>query len=613
MDPEPLSQTQDLKYWAFISYSHADARWGDWLHKKLECYRVPRSLAGTPSRDGRVPKRLYPVFRDREELPVSADLGANLKNSLEQSRYLVVICSPSAAGSHWVNEEVRHFKSRKGEGRLLCLIVGGEPNATDKPNSALLECFPPAVRHRVLANGEVTAERTEAIAADARPHADGPKRARFKLLAGLLGVNFDDLWRRERRRRIYRAVEFTMAIFCLGFIGATCWHWQSRRMAVAYNIEQGKKEMDAGRRLSASTYFARARRLGDTSRTLEGLLRESSKALVEPISILKGGHTDWVTFAKFVDAGHIVTASSDKTVRFWDLITRKSTVLSTELATIASANFSRDGNRIVSAGWKGICNVRSRSGDVVSVLPHGNCRLNWADFSPDGKRVVTASDDNIVRIWDLSQPGQLKPLVISGHDDFVKTAVFSPDGGRVLTASFDLTARIWDAVTGVPLLMLGPHSGAVNAAAFSPDGKRVATACLDGSVWLWDTSKIDKDGHVQQPPVFAHHAGGKRVNSVDFNADGSRLLTTSDDHTAKIWDVATGELVLSFEQHGNIVVNGAFSPDGHRVVTASKDKTAMVFDADPKPHTLDEMVALAEKLTPPIVPKEAGMQTIATK
>jgi len=69
---------EQFKYWAFISYSHADMRWGDWLHKKLEGYRVPRSLAGKPSRDGKVPRRLFPIFRDREELPVSADLGATI-------------------------------------------------------------------------------------------------------------------------------------------------------------------------------------------------------------------------------------------------------------------------------------------------------------------------------------------------------------------------------------------------------------------------------------------------------------------------------------------------------------------------------------------------------
>ena len=137
----PAPPDEEFRYWAFISYSHADTRWGDWLHKKIESYRVPRSLVGKPSRDTKVPRRLFPIFRDREELPVSSDLGANLKNSLEQSRYLIVICSPQAAQSHWVNEEVRHYKSRYGEDRLLCFIISGEPNSqTDT------ECFPPAVR-----------------------------------------------------------------------------------------------------------------------------------------------------------------------------------------------------------------------------------------------------------------------------------------------------------------------------------------------------------------------------------------------------------------------------------------------------------------------------------
>src|SRR5213592_1970833 len=97
-------------------------------------------------------------------------------------------------------------------------------------------------------------------------------------------------------------------------------------------------------------------------------------------------------------------------------------------------------------------------------------------------------------------------------------------------------------------------------------------------VLLWDATKVGK------PRTFAAHTN-KRANSVAFSPDGSRLLTTGDDHTAKIWDVKTGELLLSFEQHGDIVVNGGFSPDGHRVVTASKDKTAAVFDADPKTRT----------------------------
>jgi WD40 repeat protein len=581
---------EQFKYWAFISYSHADTCWGDWLHKNLEGYRVPRSLAGKPSRDGKVPRRLFPIFRDREELPVSADLGANLKNSLERSRYLVVICSPSAAQSHWVNEEVRYYKSHYGEDCLLCLIVSREPNARTKPE---LECFPPAVRYRVVPSGELTEERTEPIAADARPHGDGARRARFKLLAGLLGVNFDELWHRERRRRIRKTVQYSGIILCLIVIGAIAWRWgsqaQQRRIAIANYIERGKSELTAGRRLQGSLYFAKAWRTGGRGKTLEELLRDSAKALIEPLVTLKDRHTDWVTFAKFIDGSHIITASWDKTVRLWNLNTHDSKVLVTEADKVASANFSAEGSRFVTALWNGIANVRTRDGVLVANLDHAKERVNWAEFSADGKRILTACDDTFARIWTVSQDMNPSPLILVGHEGLVKTAVFDSAGKRVLTASFDCTAKIWDATTGARLLTLTPHPAAVNAATFSPDGKRVATACLDGNVLLWDATKTGK------PRAIAAHPG-KRANSVAFSPDGSRLLTTGDDHTAKIWDVKTGELLLSFEKHRDIVVNGGFSPDGHRVVTASKDKTASVFDAEPKTRTPAEIVSVAERL-----------------
>ena len=88
-----------FKYWAFISYSHHDKDAVEWLHSALETYRVPRRLVGRPSRDGAVPDRLYPVFRDRDELPGSSNLGDNIVNALQQSRSLIVVCSPRASGS----------------------------------------------------------------------------------------------------------------------------------------------------------------------------------------------------------------------------------------------------------------------------------------------------------------------------------------------------------------------------------------------------------------------------------------------------------------------------------------------------------------------------------
>src|SRR5947208_3243692 len=108
--PDSGGPESGFKYWAFISYSHGDKKWGDWLHRALETYVVPRKLVGTEQSAGRVPSRLFPIFRDREELPTSADLGAHISQALERSRFLILICSPRAAQSRWVNEELLHFK-----------------------------------------------------------------------------------------------------------------------------------------------------------------------------------------------------------------------------------------------------------------------------------------------------------------------------------------------------------------------------------------------------------------------------------------------------------------------------------------------------------------------
>lgn len=212
----------DYKYWAFISYSHSDEQWAQWLHKELETYRVPRRLVGRRNAFGSVPRRIFPVFRDREELPGAFDLGSNLTDALRLSRNLIVICSPRSAASHWVNEEIKLYKSMGREDRVLCLIVDGEPNASDRPDLGMLECFPPALRFRVGADGGLTEVRTEPIAADARKGKDGRENAKLKLLAGVLGVGFDELKQREQRRvrqrRLRLAASISASLLLLVFV-----------------------------------------------------------------------------------------------------------------------------------------------------------------------------------------------------------------------------------------------------------------------------------------------------------------------------------------------------------------------------------------------------------
>jgi hypothetical protein len=120
-------------YWAFISYSHVDEPHAKWLHQSLEGYRVPKALRSQDTRLEPVPARLFPVFRDRDELSAAPRLGERIERALEQSRYLIVICSPAAATSPWVNKEVAFFKALGREDCVLSLIVDGEPFASAKP------------------------------------------------------------------------------------------------------------------------------------------------------------------------------------------------------------------------------------------------------------------------------------------------------------------------------------------------------------------------------------------------------------------------------------------------------------------------------------------------
>jgi hypothetical protein len=220
-----------MKYWAFISYSHKDAPVADFLHKKLETYRVPRSLVGTPSRDGTVPERLIPIFRDREELPTSSQLGDNLQKALQQSRYLVVICSPASAQSRWVEEEIRAFKGWHGRDRIIALIASGIPNASDGSEKEA-ECFPYSMRFEGEGAGS-TAVRIEPIAADLRPGGDGRPRAFLKIVAGLLGVGFDDLYQREKRREQRRRVLMgATALAALLILAGVYWSFRKEMGAV---------------------------------------------------------------------------------------------------------------------------------------------------------------------------------------------------------------------------------------------------------------------------------------------------------------------------------------------------------------------------------------------
>jgi eukaryotic-like serine/threonine-protein kinase len=289
------------RYAAFISYARPDAAWAAWLLRRLESYRVPLRLVGTEGRYGRIERRLGKVFRDRDELPSAGDLASTIREGIAESPALIVVCSPAAVQSRWVAAEIDAFRAAHGDERILCFAVAGEPGSRDPAT----QCFP-APLFRDGADGTPI----EPLAADARRQGDGRERAFLKLVAGLLGVGFDELARREAQRRHLRMALLAAAAVAGMAITSTLAitaHFAredaTRRQAQAedllgFMLGDLRKKLDSVGRLDlmrtvddkATAYFSAldARDLGDSA------LAEQARSLtgIGEVRLAEGRHDD---------------------------------------------------------------------------------------------------------------------------------------------------------------------------------------------------------------------------------------------------------------------------------------------------------------------------------
>ena len=389
--PDAAAPPTPLRYHAFLSYSHQDnlprragdppgaprrIAWADWLHHALETYRVPRAFIGRLNRLGEpIPARLVPCFQDEKELPTEARLQGAIEEALRASRYLIVLCSPRSARSIYVNAEVLYFKKLGRADRILPIIIGGEPNAALTGHKRGFtpgdECFCPALKHALRPDGtldETTSEepicadarsgeqKRELTAAEQRHERPALDHAKLKLIAGLLGVGYDDLAQRERQRQLrarrQRAaiVGTIMAIFLA--LASAAW-WQ-RGVAV-----EQKKEADTQK----STAITQRNRAEDMSSKRQAMLVEAARSdrLIAEEQLRTGkGREAFAQLARACEYDPPSTLAAEKAVvalNTWDL-------------------------------------------PLVTILGGQQIQIEDAQFSPDGTHVVTTSKDKTARVWD---------------------------------------------------------------------------------------------------------------------------------------------------------------------------------------------------------------------
>jgi WD40 repeat protein len=247
--------------------------------------------------------------------------------------------------------------------------------------------------------------------------------------------------------------------------------------------------------------------------------------------------------------------------------------------SINRASFSPDGKQVITASDDGTARVwdASTNRELRTFRPKDGLVLS-AQFSPDASRILTATSRGDIQIWNASTGKQTRS--IHAANALIDSARYSPDGSLIVTASDDGRAVVWKAATGRRVAGFALHRYPVYDASFSPDGRLVVSAGADGNTRIWK-AKTGREIRVLTP----RHGGEasnqtNEVNSALFSPNGRFIVTGSTDGVARVWSVGTGRLLDVLPKSNDDLYATSFSPNGQRIVTASLDGTVRVYDPD---------------------------------
>ncbi|WP_052345101.1 WD40 repeat domain-containing protein [Planktothrix rubescens] len=298
------------------------------------------------------------------------------------------------------------------------------------------------------------------------------------------------------------------------------------------------------------------------------------KRKLENVSVVHTltGHSEVVfCLAISPDGQTLVSGSSDKTIKIWELSTGRElrTLIGHSYAGVNSLAISPDGQTLVSVArydetikiWE-----LSTGRALPALTGHSKSVLSLA-ISPDGQTLVSGSDDDTIKIWELSTGRELRTL--TGHRDSVDSLAISPDGQTLVgVVLYDKMIKIWQLSTGQLLRTITGHSHWVTSVAISPDGQTLVSGGDDQTIKIWQLSTG------QELRTLTGHSGSVHVA---ISPDGQTLVSGSSDETIKIWELSTGRELRTLTGHSSYVNSLAISPDGQTLVSGSGDGTIKIW------------------------------------
>lgn len=215
----------------------------------------------------------------------------------------------------------------------------------------------------------------------------------------------------------------------------------------------------------------------------------------------------------------------------------------------------------------GLYGGSKKAHEVMRFVGHAGW-IKSLDITPDGNKALSASQDNSIRLWNVSTGKEIGKF--EGHDDDVNCAVFSPTGNNVLSGGSDRTVRLWDIDLGTELKKFEGHQNLVTCVAFSEGGSRIASGGYDGTVRIWDMSTG------KQLKQLEGNLG--TVRCLAFTPDGEQLVSGGTDKVVTLWNVNTGTVARKFTGHKGEISSVAISPDGSKLLSSSRDLTIQLWD-----------------------------------